>query len=111
SDLAAEHEPPQALVRGIPRVREDRDVTRVHGRARGGEQVCGRALRAKNMWLETSVEIRDELRTRRRRTAELRPVVNVEDRDALACRCNRPVDRLDPPRIASGIEVLLCVAA
>ena len=43
-DLAAEHEPAQALVGRVPRVREDRDLALVHGRAGVGEEVGGRAL-------------------------------------------------------------------
>ena len=66
---------------------------------------------AEHVRLEARVEMADELRERRRRAAELRPVVNVEDRDPVRPREDPRVDRLDPPRVAGGVEVLLRVRA
>ena len=110
-DLAAEHEPAQALVGRVPRVGEDRDLALVHGRARVREEVRGGAFRAEDVRLEAVVEVADQLRERRRRTAELRAVVDVEHRDALALRRDPPVDRLDPARVLRRVEVLLRVGA
>ncbi len=109
--LAPEHEPAQALVGAVPGVGEDRDVAGVHGRARGSEQLRRRALRAEDVWLEALVEVRDQLREARRCAAELRPVVDVQDRDPLAFREDAPVDRLDPTRVLRGVEVPLRVLA
>ena len=92
-------------------MREDRDLALVDGRAGVGEQVGGGAFRAEDVRLEAVVEVADQLRERRRRTAELRAMVDVEHRDALALRRDRPVDRLDPPRVLRGVEVLLGVLA
>jgi hypothetical protein len=92
-------------------VREDRDVAGVNGCAGRGEQIGGRALRAEHVRLEPRVEVRDQLRQRRRRAAELRPVVDVEDRDPVAHRRDSPVDGLDPARVLARVEVLLGVRA
>jgi len=110
-DLAPEHEPAQALVGAVPRVGEDRDVAGVDGRARRCEQLRRRALRAEDVRLEALVQVRDQLRERGRSAAELRPVVDVEDRNPVALREDAPVNRLDPARVLRGVEVPLRVLA
>src|SRR5438270_13953126 len=78
-DLAAEDDPAQTLVRRVPRVREDRHLAGVNDRARIGEEVRRRSLRAEHVRLETRVEMADELSERRRRAAELRPLMDGEE--------------------------------
>jgi hypothetical protein len=110
-DLASQDQPAQPLVRAVPDVREDRDLAGVHLRAGVGEQVRRRPLRAEDVRLEAVVEVADQLREARRCTAELRPVVHVQDRDALAPGRDPSVDRLDPARVLRGVEVQLGVRA
>ena len=108
-DLAAEHEPAQALVRAVPGVGEDRHVAGVDGGAGLREELrCG-ALGAEHVRLEARVEVADQLREARGRAAELGPVVDVQDRDPLASGQDPPVDRLDPARVLAGVEVPLGV--
>src|SRR5207248_7984661 len=110
-DLAAEDDPAQALVGRVPRMREDRHLARVDDGACIGEEVCRRPLRAEYVRLETRVEMADELGERRRGAAELRTMMDVEDRDPLRRRQDALIDRLDSPGVASRIEVLLRVRA
>ena len=63
------------------------------------------------MRLEALVEVRDQLRQARRRAAELRPVVHVEDRDLVPLGEDAQVDRLDPARVPCRVEVPLRVRA
>ena len=62
SDLAAEHEPAEALVGRVPRVREDRDLALVHRRAGVREEIGGGPFRAEDVRLEAVVEVADQLR-------------------------------------------------
>ncbi len=83
----------------------------VHDRAGVREQVGCRSLRAEHVRLEARIEMADELRERRRRAAELRAVVHVQDRDAVLRREDLVVDRLDSTRVPGRVEVLLGVRA
>ena len=69
------------------------------------------ALRAEHVRLEARAEVRDQLREARRGAAELRPVVDVENRNPVARRCDLPVDPFDAPRVEGGVEVRLRVGA
>jgi hypothetical protein len=92
-------------------VGEDRDLSGVDGGARVGEQLRGRPLRAEDVRLEARVEVTDQLRQRRGGAAELRAVMDVEERDPLPARDDPPVDRLDPAGVLRRVEVLLGVCA
>ena len=92
-------------------MREDRDLAGVNDRACGCEELRSGPLRAEDMRLEARIEVPDQLGERRGRAAELRAMVDVEDRDPVARRQDLVVDRLDPPSVAGGVEVLLGVCA
>src|SRR5262245_61140788 len=87
-ELTQEQEPAPAAVGRRPDVREAGDRPRVDVCAGLAEEVCGRPGRAVDVRLELRlVELPDEVRERRGSPAELRAVVNQEDRGARG-RCH-----------------------
>src|SRR5205085_6278399 len=93
-----------ALVGRVPGVGEDGHVPGVDGGAGRREELRRRPLRAEDVRLEALVEVRDQLRERGRRAAELGAVVDVENRDPLPPGEDPPVDRLDPARVPARVE-------
>src|ERR1700686_516984 len=92
-------------------MREDGDLAGVDDRAGVREQVCSWAFGTEHVRFEARIEMPDELGERRRRSAELRTVVDVEERKPVRRGQDPLVDGFDPTRVAGGIEVFLRMCA